>query len=125
MTPNLTILSQQIFHENYAGRSANGTTTSFVRNSTMTRTAVGRWQVRFTGAHPQGANYTPNFEAEEESANRDTPDITIVQGTQNANGFDVQITTGDNGATADDYVDTPWSWDVESPVTVVTSVTVM
>lgn len=118
-----TVTREWILHERYRGRSATGTTVQHAVNSTMTRTAVGRWQVRFTGGtHPNGESYTPSVTAEEQSANRDTPDITIVQGTQNASGFDIQITTGDNGGAADGYVDTPWSWGVESPLSVVTDV---
>lgn len=123
---SLNVSTQLILHERYRGRSATGTTVQHAVDSTMTRTAVGRWQVRFTGGtHPNGESYTPHLTAEEQDANRDTPDITIVQGSQNASGFDIQITTGDNGGTADAYVDTPWSWGVEAPITVVTGVTVV
>lgn len=121
---SLNITTQIILVEQYRGRSSNGTTVQHVVSATMTRTAVGRWQVRFTGGtHPNGESYTVETQAEEQSNLRDTPDITVVQGTQNASGFDIQITTGDNGGAADVYVDTPWSWGVESPVTVVTGVT--
>lgn len=99
--------------EYYRGRSANGTTVDFVENATMTRTAAGQWQIRFAGNHPYGDEYTVTTQAEEQGNLRDTPDITTVQGTQNNAGFDIQITTGDNGGTADGFVDTPWSWSVE------------
>ena len=61
-----------IYPEVYSGRSANGTTVSFVRNSTMTRTATGRWQIRFNTPHTEGVNYSPDFESEEQSNLRDT-----------------------------------------------------
>lgn len=124
-TQTLTTTTATIFPEKFMGRSSTGTNVAFVRNATMTRTAVGQWQVRFNTAHADGANYTIETQAEEQSGNRDTPDITTVQGTQNANGFDIQITTWDNGGTADTYVDTPWSWGVEERIDVITSVTLV
>lgn len=117
--------TQTIYQDAYFGRSANGTTSSSTRGLTLTRTAVGRWTVVFTTAHPDGAEYNPSFTAEEQAANRDTPYITVVQGTQNAGGFQLQIVTGDNGATADAYVDTPFSLSVSSPITVVTGVSML
>lgn len=107
----------------FDGRSADGVVETYARDATMTRTGVGLWQVRFAAPHPDGANYAPWLTSEEQGTLRDTPDVTIVQGTQNANGFDVQINTGDNGATADILVDAPWSWGVAAPTSVVTNVT--
>lgn len=87
------------------------------------RTAVGRWTVTMPTAHPDGVNFHPTVIAEEQGVNRDTPDITIVQGTQNnSTTFDIQITTGDNGGAADTYVDAPWSVGITRPITVLTSV---
>ena len=118
----LQVNVQPIYHENYAGGSANGTTQAWIRNLILTRTAVGRWNATFSGAHPDGNEYHPTITAEEQSGNRDTPDITVVQGSKTAAGFQLQITTGDNGAGADIYVDTPFTVGVDAPQNVVTAV---
>lgn len=111
-----------IYHENYAAGTADGLTQSWNRNLFLTRTAVGQWNVTLLGAHPDGANYHVTITAEEQAGDRDTPDITIVQGTKTAAGFQIQITTGDNGGGADAYVDTPFTIGISSPRNVVTSV---
>lgn len=122
----LSTTTRVILSEEYRGRSSTGTTVQHAVNSTMTRIGVGRWQVRFTGGtHPNGESYTPDLVVEEELNLRDGKDIQIIQGTQNANGFDIMITTGDNGGAADGLVDSPWSWGVEAPVTVITGVTLI
>lgn len=115
---DITFVTQTIYVEYYKGRSSSGTNVEHVLNATMTRTDVGRWQVRFNKPHQEGESYTIVTQPEEESSFRDTPDVTVVQGSQNANGFDIQIHTGDNGSTADRYVDAPWSWGVEHPIQV-------
>jgi hypothetical protein len=107
-----------IYHENYFGYSTNGTTQATARNMTMTRTSTGQWNVVFATAHPDGARYHPSVTAEEQSNIRDTPLITVVQGSQTANGFRLQIVTGDNGGSADGYVDTPFSVGVCAPISV-------
>lgn len=119
----LTVTTRDVYVEEYAGRSSNGTTQLFARNATMTRTAAGRWTVVLSPAHPDGVNYAPKVVAEEQSNTRDTPDITVVQGSISATGFQIQITTGDNGGVADTYVDTPWTWSVNSPVTLIETAT--
>lgn len=113
---------ETIYTEHYRGRTSTGVSSTFTQNVSMVRTANGRWTVTFNTPHPDGANYTPHVVAEEQSNLRDTPDITIVQGSQTANGFSVQITTGDNSGTADVYVNTPWSFGVTSPIQVITEV---
>lgn len=115
----IDLSKKTVYVEMYAGRSADGATELFGREATITRTAVGRWQVRFTTPHPDGDQYHPSLISEEESNLRDSPDIMVVQGTQNANGFDIQMTTGDNGGAADAYVDAPWSFGVDAPCEVV------
>jgi len=119
----LSTSSSQIYVEQYFGKSQNGTTQSSSRNLTMTRTAVGRWTIAFSTAHPDGINYHASITAEEQGNLRDTPDITVVQGSPTANGFNIQITTGDNGGGADAYVDTPFTISIASPISVITSVT--
>lgn len=114
--------SEDVYVETYFGRSANGTTSSAVRESTLTRTAPGQWSVVLTTPHPDGVNYHPSLTVEEQSANRDSVDIQVVQGTQTANGFDIMLTTGDNGGSEDTYVDAPWSFAVTAPTTVITGI---
>lgn len=119
-----TVATATMYSEEYFGQSTNGTTSPAGnnRNITMTRTAGGRWTVAFATAHPDGVNYHVSLTAEEQSNLRDTPDMTIVQGSKTANGFSIQITTGDNGGTADSYIDTPFTVSIAAPVTVVTGV---
>lgn len=110
-----------IYAEFAAGRSDTNTNVAFTRSATMTRTNSGRWTIAFDASHPDGEDYVVCTTAEEESGNRDTPDITVVQGSMTANGFDLQIVTGDNGGTADVYVDTPFQWSVSGPIVVLTN----
>lgn len=119
---DLTLQTEDVYGEVYFASSANGTTQGSVRNTTLTRTNVGRWTVALSPAHPDGVNYHPTITAEEQGNLRDTPDITVVQGTKTANGFNIQITTGDNGDGADVYVDTPFTIGVCAPTSVVTDV---
>jgi hypothetical protein len=115
---NLCKTGIDIYVETYACRSTDGITSSFNRNTSLVRTAVGRWTVTLTPPHPDGTDYVICATTEEQSGNRDTPDVTAVQGTITANGFDLQITTGDNGGTADVYVDSPLMVSVCAPITV-------
>lgn len=125
VTPTLNKTTRVIYSEEYFARSLNGLTQLAARNATITRTAAGQWTVALATAHPDGVNYHVSLTAEEQSANRDTPDITVVQGTQTATGFQIQITTGDNGTSADAYIDTPWSFGIDAPVTVLEDVTIV
>lgn len=120
--PQLTTTSASVYGEVYAGRT-NNTTPLFSRNSTTTRTNVGRWEVRFDPSHPDGSDYVPVITAYEDSANRDVPKISVVEGSQNADGFDVQITLDDNGQNADFYADRFFAWSVSAPVSVIATVT--
>lgn len=120
--PTLVTTTAVIRSEEYFAMSTNGTTQASVRQMSISRTAVGRWNVTLSPPHPDGLNYHPSFTAEEQSSNRDTPDITIVQGTRSSSGFEIQITTGDNGGAADVYIDTPFSIGINSPITVLTGV---
>lgn len=121
----LTTTDRVIWSEEYFASSVNGTTQSANRNLTIVRTAVGQWSATLNGDHESGTNYHVSFTAEEQSANRDTPDITIVQGSKTNSSFDFQITTGDNGASADGYVDTPFTVGINCPVTVLTGATIV
>ena len=120
----LTPVFTTIYSEEYYAISNNGTTQSDSRNATITRTGTGRWTVLFSAPHPDGANYHPSVTSYEDVTNRDARDIQVVEGSQTANGFDIQITTGDNGTGADTPVDTPWSFGVDAPVQVLQSVTI-
>ena len=122
--PAPLVTTSTVYSEEYFARTADGTTSPAANNRqmTMTRTALGQWDVVLNPAHPDGVDYHASITAEEQSANRDTPDITIVQGSQTANGFSLQITTGDNGGAVDSYVDTPFTIGIDAPVQVVTGV---
>ena len=115
---------ETVYVEKMFARSANGLVQSSSRESTITRTAQGQWNVVFAAAHPDGAAYHPSLTPEEQSANRDSVDIQVVQGSQTANGFKVMLTTGDNGGGEDTYVDSPWSMAVTCPIEVVTGIKV-
>ncbi len=106
-----------VYSEEYFGYWAPGVLPA-VRNITLTQTGVGQWDVVFATPHPDGIAYHPSLTTEEESNLRDTPDITVVQGSKTPLGFQIQITTGDNGGGADIYVDAPFSIGVDAPVTV-------
>ena len=121
--PVLTTSKRTVYSEEYYAATADGLIQSGSRNVTMTRTAVGQWDVVMASAHPDGIDYHVSFEAEEQSTNRDAPDLTIVQGSKTASTFMVQVTTGDNGGTADVYIDTPFTLAIDAPVEVVTAAT--
>lgn len=108
-----------VWSDSRAAGSDNGTTQGWSRGATIARTGAGRWTVTFATAHPDGTSYHVSTICEEQSNLRDTPDLTIVQGSKTANGFQIQITTGDNGGGADTYVDTPWSFSVSESVNVI------
>lgn len=117
----LAVTTQEIYHEFAAGGSTNGLQAgSWGRNATLTRTGAGRWTVALTTPHPDGNEYNISATTEEQSNLRDTPDITVVQGSKTANGFQFQITTGDNGGGADTLVDSSFSFGVAYPLTVLT-----
>jgi hypothetical protein len=118
----LTSTTVEIYSEEYFAKTLNGTTQSSSRNMTITRTAVGRWTVSLAIAHPEGINYHPSVQVEEQSANRDGIFAHIVQGSLTATGFNLELYTGDNGGTEDVYVDTPFTIGIDSPVTVIANV---
>ena len=124
-TTELNTTTSVIRSEEYFASTADGATQSATRQLTITRSAVGQWSAVLSPAHVDGVDYHVSFTGEEQSANRDAPDFTIVQGSKTATGFDFQITTGDNGGTADVYIDTPFTIGIDAPVTVLTAVTVL
>lgn len=97
--------------EVFASGRQNVTVTTIARNSTITRTAAGRYTVAFTSAHPDGANYEVLFGVEED-ANRDIPKASVIDGSKTATGFNMTLTVDDNGGAADGYNDEPWSFAV-------------
>lgn len=111
-------------HMNGAG--PNPGTTLYALNCTITRTNTGRYTVAFPGAnpHPSGNNYPITFGGRVNSANnaRDARDVQVVQGSQSATGFNVIVTTGDNGTGADPYVDDHWYFSVPATIRVITDV---
>ena len=123
ITPTLETTSATVYSEEYYASSTDGATQAGGRAVSMTRTAVGQWDVVLDTAHPDDLEYHVSFTAEEQQENRDTPDITIVQGSKTATSFMVQITTGDNGGVADVYIDTPFTLAIDAPVSVLNSAT--
>lgn len=80
----------------------NGSTT-YLFNSTVTRTATGRYRVSFNTPHPNGNGYSIALSVQEDSPNRDNRKIQWLN--KSSTGFDVSITFDDNGGTADTYGD--------------------
>lgn len=119
LDPVLSTASATIRSEEYFAASADGAAQSANRQLTLSRSAVGQWRAVLSPAHPDGIDYHVSFTAEEQGSNRDTPDLTIVQGSKTASGFDFQITTGDNGGVADVYIDTPFTIGIDAPVSVI------
>lgn len=119
--PELETTSRTVWSEEYFA-STDGTVQTADRQVTMTRTGGGQWTVTLNPPHPSGTDYHVSFVAEEQSVVRDTPDVTIVQGTKTTSGFEFQITTGDNGGNSDTYVDTPVSIGIDAPVEIITAV---
>lgn len=117
-----TPVTRVIYSEEYFAKTVNGTTQSSNRNLTITRTAQGRWTVVLSTPHPEGINYHPSITVEEQLANRDSVDVHVIQGTQTATGFDIMLSTGDNGGAADTLVDTPFTISIDSPVTVLENI---
>ncbi|MDO6598404.1 hypothetical protein Q4512_15910, partial [Oceanihabitans sp. 2_MG-2023] len=120
--PTLTVTKETIGYVFAAAHTQANGTNSFNINSTVTRTAVGRYTVAFTTAHPNGASYDVTFGAQEDITNRDTRLVSVVTGTQTANGFQVMVATGDNGGTADVLVDEVWYFNTSATREVVTDV---
>ena len=104
-----------------SGKQLN-TVTQTARNSTITKLATGRYQVTFLSPHPDGTNYEVLFGADEGS-NRDSPHVTMISGTQTANGFQVQVALGDNGGSADTYSSDAFSFQVNYTKKILTDAT--
>jgi hypothetical protein len=121
-TPSLMVTKETIGYVFAAAHTLGNGTNSFNINCSVNRTATGRYTVTFTTAHPNGANYDITFGAQVDG-NRDSRIVSVVQGTQTANGFDLILVTGDNGTTADTYVDEVWYFNTSATKEVVTDVT--
>lgn len=101
-----------------AGGLVQGTATV----DSAVRDAVGRYTVTFSSAHPWGDDYPVLLASEEDAPNRDVRKISLVEGSRDASGFQVQITVDDNGTAADLYVDEDWSFSVPHEASFVVSV---
>lgn len=107
-----------------SGRTSNNAgATVLANNSTVTRTAAGRYTVSFSAPHPEGVAYEIVMGAQSDEPNRDQRKFKYTNVT--ANGFDVVTTVDDNGGTADGYADIPFSYAVFYDRQVVTNVTVV
>jgi len=116
-----TITTAVIYAETFAGGSTDGLDNGiWARGCTIERDEEGQWVVDFLTAHTEGINYHVSLTTEEEDDLRDTPYITVVEGSKTSLGFELQILEGDNGAVEDSYVDAPWSFSVSDKITVLT-----
>ncbi|WP_397363587.1 hypothetical protein [Olleya sp. R77988] len=125
-TPSITLTKETIgytFSSAFISGTNNATNNLFNINSTVTRTATGRYNVVFDNPHPNGPNYDVTFGADESVTLRDGIILHVVEGSRTANGFSVYLGTGDNGGTADLLVDTPWSYQVSDTKEVITNIT--
>jgi hypothetical protein len=123
-TPTLNVTKQTIGYSFAAAQTAANGTNNYNTNCTVTKIAgtTGRYSVAFTSPHPNGASYPITLGIQEDLTNRDGRIAQVVTGTQTANGFDVYIGTGDNGGTADVYVEEVWYFNVTAEIEVVTDV---
>ena len=109
---------QVIYEEFYAGGTDDGLNLTWGRNLKMQRIAQGIWEVGFVAPHPDGTAYAINVLTQEEANLRDSVLPWVEQGSKTPNGFIIHLVTGDNGGTADTYVDTPFTVSVNAPVKV-------
>ncbi|PKG50663.1 collagen-like protein, partial [Olleya sp. 1-3] len=123
-SPTITLVKETIGIVFAAAHTQANGTNSFNINSSVTRTATGRYTVAFTTPHPNGANYDIALGVQEDDVNRDSRLASVVTGTQTANGFQVMIATGDNGTTADILVDEVWYFNTSATKEVITDVIV-
>lgn len=85
-------------------------------NASATRISTGRYQITFTNPKPI-PNYTVTFGNIDNFITRDGKHISVINGTQNANGFQVMTMTGDNGGAADILIDSQFNFQVACKVT--------
>lgn len=90
---------------------------------TVEKLGTGLWQVTFDEPYPT-ATYPVLFGSLNDGGTRDGTDVEVINGTQNANGFQIMAMTGDNGATADVLVDRWISFAVPIKKEIVTDVIV-
>lgn len=115
-----------IYQEWSAGGSQNGLQSgAWGRMAAVIRLGVGRWRVTWPGAHPDGTNYSIDFGVGESGTLRDVPKISWIEGTKTPNGFELQITVDDNGASADTLTDAHWSYSVDFPFQMLEDVTLV
>lgn len=105
----------------YGFVGANGTLFSGL-NATASRISTGRYQITFQNAKPI-ANYVVTFGNIDNFSTRDGKHISVINGTQNANGFQVMTMTGDNGTAADILIDSQFNFTVTCEMEVVKSIT--
>jgi len=98
-------------HVENTGTNLNVSTdvqTPYLLGATVTPTGTAnddrQYEIRFTNPHPDGANYVPVVVPQSNEPNGDEAKVSVVQGSINANGFDVITTVDDNGGTEDPQV---------------------
>jgi len=90
----------------WAGIRTDGTTFG----ADFTPNGEGQWTMTFTNPHPLGAGGWLYSGSGEEDGDRDNPKITMVDGTDTANGASIMVTVDDNGTTADIFEDNDFSF---------------
>jgi hypothetical protein len=120
--PTLTVTKETIGYVFSAAHTQGSGANLFNINSSVSRTATGRYTVTLSSAHPNGVNYDITLGVQEDTGNRDGRIIQVVAGSQTATGFQVMILTGDNGGTADGIVDENWYFSVSDTKEVVTDI---
>lgn len=121
---NCVSLTSTVRQVSFAGGTiaANGANT-YVFNSTVVRTAVGRYTVTFNFPHPNGVDYFLSLTASSDDPNRDQRKIGWLNKT--ASSFDVITTVDDNGGAADGFADIPFDYSVFEEISILTGINVV
>jgi hypothetical protein len=121
----LNLETEQIY-EGFVAVGANGLNGSelWARRASVTPFGpsggnIWRYTIVFDVPHPDGDDYSITVGGHEDINNRDNPKITVVQATKSANGFQLMVTTDDNGTAPDNPANNAWSVSVDYPRTVV------
>ena len=122
-SPTLNVTKETIgyvFAASYINQNGTNTWHNInVNNSSISRTGTGRYSVTFLTNHPNGQYYDITFGYKGDNQ-RDGRIIQVRN--QTANGFTIEVLTGDNSTTADILVNSVWYFSVSSTKEVVTGV---
>ena len=94
-----------------ASIAASGTINSSIGVTSVSKTGTGRYKVNL--AVPQSnTNYVILLSKEEGLSTRDDVNIDVIEGSKSTNSFEVLISEGDNGTTANVYRDRNWYFNI-------------